>query len=272
MPFVRVSSTGGQLADDRSAAGIWPRLPGSAKSQGVRALGAVWGEESARRRLEQAGRDPEVERFRVDQLRWACLGVAIMLVLGVLRAAGGRPLAPGLWLIACVVAAVGGALLCDQMLSRAARSRCARISAELPAFAELLAFTVAAGLAPVSALNRVAFRLGGELSAELRRATDEIAQGSTFADSLEAVATRTGAPSVRRFVDGIVIAIQRGTPVAEVLRAQAMDARDAGYRALMETAGKREIYALVPVVFLILPIVVVVAVFPGVYGLVLRAA
>jgi tight adherence protein C len=90
-----------------------------------------------------------------------------------------------------------------------------------------------------------------------------------LADALEDVAYRTRSASVQRFVDGIVVAVDRGTPIADVLRAQAMDARDAGHRALMESAGKREIYALVPVVFLILPVVVVVAVFPGFYGLVL---
>jgi tight adherence protein C len=48
-----------------------------------------------------------------------------------------------------------------------------------------------------------------------------------------------------------------------------MDARAVGHRYLMESASKREIFALVPVVFLILPAVVVVAVFPGVIGLAL---
>jgi len=167
-----------------------------------------------------------------------------------------------------LAAAMCGAALRDQALSRAARQRAQAIDAELPAVAELLAFTVSAGLAPASALNRVAHRLGGHLAAELRRATDEIAAGRSFSSALEAVADRTGTSGVQRFVDGIVVAMERGTPIAEVLRSQAMDARDAGHRTLMESAGRREIFALVPVVFLILPIVVVVAVFPGFSGLV----
>ena len=59
------------------------------------------------------------------------------------------------------------------------------------------------------------------------------------------------------------MAIERGTPLADVLRAQAQDARDNAKRELMETAGKKEIAMLAPVVFFILPLTVVFAIFPG---------
>ena len=71
-------------------------------------------------------------------------------------------------------------------------------------------------------------------------------------------------PSLARFVDGIVVAVERGTPLAEVLRAQAEDVREVGRRALMETGGKKEIAMMVPVVFLVLPVTVLFAVFPGI--------
>jgi type II secretion system protein len=66
-----------------------------------------------------------------------------------------------------------------------------------------------------------------------------------------------------RFVEGIAVAIERGTPLADVLRAQAQDVRDNAKRELMETAGKKEIAMLSPVVFFILPLTVIFAVFPG---------
>ena len=59
------------------------------------------------------------------------------------------------------------------------------------------------------------------------------------------------------------MAIERGTPLAEVLRAQAQDVRDNAKRDLMEVAGKKEIAMLAPVVFFILPLTVIFAVFPG---------
>jgi tight adherence protein C len=66
-----------------------------------------------------------------------------------------------------------------------------------------------------------------------------------------------------RFVDGMVIAVERGTPLADVLRAQAQDVRESSRRAIMEAGGRKEIGMMVPVVFLILPITVLFAVYPG---------
>jgi tight adherence protein C len=52
-----------------------------------------------------------------------------------------------------------------------------------------------------------------------------------------------------------------------VLRAQAVDVREAGKRGLLESGGRKEIGMMVPVVFLVLPVTVVFALFPGIVGL-----
>jgi tight adherence protein C len=65
-------------------------------------------------------------------------------------------------------------------------------------------------------------------------------------------------------VEQVVGALDRGTPIVEVLRAQAQDSRDDAKRQLLETAGKKEVAMLVPLVFLILPITVAFAIFPGI--------
>ncbi len=72
---------------------------------------------------------------------------------------------------------------------------------------------------------------------------------------------------VSRFAEGIAIAVERGTPLAEVLHAQAGDVREAGRRALIESGARREVLMMVPVVFLVLPVVVVFAFWPGLVGL-----
>ena len=61
----------------------------------------------------------------------------------------------------------------------------------------------------------------------------------------------------------MIVAVERGTPLAEVLRAQAQDVREEGRRAVMEEGGKKEIAMMIPVVFLVLPITVLFALFPG---------
>jgi len=240
-----------------------------ATARAIRLLDYVVTDGSVQRRLAKAGLDPSVECFRLDQLRWAGIGSLVMIGFGLLKLLAGDPLPPVAWMIFTLLAAGVAAMARDYWLTKQAESRVEQITAELPAFAELLAFTVAAGLAPASALSRVADRVGGELAVELRRSSAEVADGRPFSESLEAMAERTGSGPVQRFVDGIVVAMERGTPIADVLRAQAMDARAVGHRQLMESASKREIFALIPVVFLILPAVVVVAVFPGVIGLAL---
>ncbi|HEY5199355.1 MAG TPA: type II secretion system F family protein, partial [Acidothermaceae bacterium] len=73
------------------------------------------------------------------------------------------------------------------------------------------------------------------------------------------------------FVDGVAVAVERGTPLADVLRAQAVDVREASKRALLESGGKKEVAMMVPVVFFILPVTMLFALFPGFVSLRLLA-
>jgi len=73
--------------------------------------------------------------------------------------------------------------------------------------------------------------------------------------------------SLTRFVDQVVGAIDRGSPLAEVLRAQAQDGREEAKRTLLEAAGKKEVAMMVPLVFLILPMTILFAIFPGLFVL-----
>lgn len=47
------------------------------------------------------------------------------------------------------------------------------------------------------------------------------------------------------------------------MRAQAQDARDASKQQLIESGGRREIYMMIPVVFLVLPVTILFAIYPG---------
>jgi len=230
-------------------------------------LDGLFGAHNARARLVQAGLDESVEGFRLRQLRWAVVGMAGAVAFGLIRIVTAGPLPPGAWIALTLVSGLGGACAAEQSLVRRATKRRQRIAVELPTVAEMLAFTVSAGLSPGAALSRVAARSRGELGRELRRCCDEVSAGVPLAEAVRQVGTRTAVPGVARLADSFVIALERGTPLAEVLRAQAMDARASGHRELMESAGRREVTALVPVVFLILPVVVVIAVFPGIQAL-----
>ena len=136
--------------------------------------------------------------------------------------------------------------------------------AEFPSLAELMALAVSAGESATGALDRVCRSANGELSKEFAKILAETRAGKPLILALEEFSARTDLAPLVRFVDGIIVAVDRGTPLAEVLRAQAQDVRDSAKRDLMEAAGKKEIAMMVPLVFGILPLTVVFAVFPGI--------
>lgn len=252
-----------ELPHPARAGGPRGTITGGVARQLSRSLASVLGgSESVRRRLERAGRAADVDEFRAEQIVWGAAGLLL-----------GGALATLLWwrgsssvgaLVAVVLAAGVGAFAGrDWLLGHEAARREERMLAEFPTIADLLALSVAAGEGPVAALDRVARISTGELSAELRRTLADVRAGAGLSDALTGLAARTGLAPLARFVDGVVVAVDRGTPLADVLKAQAQDVREASRRALMETAGRKEIGMMVPVVFLVLPVTVLFAVYPG---------
>lgn len=224
------------------------------------------GTASVRRRLERAGSPMTVAEFRAEQVTWAVVAFCVASAGAVLVALNstGR-LLPLLVLV--VVAAVLGALLRENRLTAEVRAHERQVLAGLPAVAELLALSVAAGEGPVGALERVVARSAGALSRELGEVLAAVRTGTPVATAFDGYARRTGVPAVARFASGIAVAIERGTPLADVLHAQAGDVREAHRRALIETGARREVAMMVPVVFLVLPTTVMFAFWPGVVGL-----
>jgi tight adherence protein C len=222
---------------------------------------------SLRRRLVQAGRGMTLEEFRAEQVVWGALGLMAGLALSGLAVVSGRGAAPLALLVATLGLGLFAVLSRDRWLTREVARREQRMIAEFPTIAELLALAVTAGEGPVGALERVTRISTGELAAELRTALIDARSGASLVTALEGIANRTSLPPLARFVDGVAIAVERGTPLAEVLRAQAVDVREAGRRQLLEAGGRKEIGMLVPVVFLVLPVTIVFALFPGFYGL-----
>ena len=88
-------------------------------------------------------------------------------------------------------------------------------------------------------------------------------EGMPLADSLRAASNRLDCNALERVFTALATAIDRGTPLAEVLHDVAEDARELQRRTLMEIAGKKEITMLIPVVFFILPLTVLFALYPG---------
>ncbi|MFW6774142.1 type II secretion system F family protein [Nocardioides sp. CPCC 205120] len=254
------AGSGGPLA---AASGVFGPLLRSAADGVEKVLG---GATSVRRRLTRAGIDRSVHEFRIEQVTWGLAAFAAAAVWGAVRTLADPGTAVSA-VVFCLFAFVGGVLARDQHLTSQVRRRERRIIEEFPTVAELLALAVAAGEGPVAALERVVRRSGGELSRELAGVLAAVRTGEPVADAFDRMAATTGLPLVARFASGIAVAVERGTPLSDVLHAQAADVRDAGRRELIESAARREVFMMVPVVFLVLPVVVLFAFYPGVIGL-----
>jgi tight adherence protein C len=243
------------------------RLLAPVMSDAVRWVDRVTGGAGTiRRRLDQAGSGATLDQFRAEQVVWGAGGLIVGLGVALLIAAVRGP-APVPMLATVAVATLSGVLLRDQALSWQVRRREERMMQEFPTVAELLALSVGAGEGAVGALERVSTTCSGELSAELRRTLAAARAGASLLEALEGLAARTSLPPLARFVDGVAVAVERGTPLADVLRAQAQDVRELGRRRLMESGGRKEIAMMMPVVFLVLPVTVLFAVYPGLVAL-----
>lgn len=224
------------------------------------------GSSALARRLTQAGISKPPVNFRAEQLLWAVSGFVATVGLIVLGALAGR-FSPVLAVVAAAGSAVGGFLFRDYWLGVQIRKREERMMAEFPSLAEMMALAVSAGESATGALDRVCRSARGELSKEFGAVLAETRAGKPLVEALQEFSARTDLAPLVRFVDGIIVAVERGTPLAEVLRAQAQDVRDTAKRDLMESAGKKEIAMMVPLVFGVLPLTVVFAVFPGLAAL-----
>jgi tight adherence protein C len=271
LPFIRDLPQTAQLPGYRAPA-AGPANPVAAVfgPSVQRAAGGVervlGGSVSVRRRLERAGLDRTVHDFRVQQVVWGLIGFVCAAAIGAVRSVA-DPGAVVVSLVLCGLAFAGGVIACDQRLTSLVNRREREMLLEFPALAELLALAVAAGEGPVSALDRVVRRSRGELSRELAAVLAAVRTGEPVSSAFDRLASRTGVPLVARFADGIAVAVERGTPLADVLHAQAADVREAGRRELIESAARREVLMMVPVVFVILPVTVLFAFWPGVVGL-----
>jgi tight adherence protein C len=226
---------------------------------------AIGGTDVVAQRLEQSGTRKMVEQFRTEQVVWALVGLALGIVLLVLPALRTAPLS--VQVTVPLVAAGACAWGRDWWLQRSARLRLSRISSELPTVLEFLTLSLSAGEGILDSLRRISMASSGELAREFSRVSADVHSGVPLAEALGDLSRRIRLAPLTRALEQVTAALERGSPLGEVLRAQAQDSRDETKRRLLEVAGKKEVAMMVPLVFLILPLTVIFAIFPGIFVL-----
>lgn len=226
---------------------------------------AIGGSDVVARRLQQAGTSKTVEQFRMEQLWWALVGFVLGTVLLVLPALHTAP--PTVQVVFPLVAAGACAWARDWALQRSVRSRLSRIASELPTVLEFLTLSLSAGEGILDSLRRISRASSGELAREFARVFADVHAGVSLDDALAEMSGRIRLAPLTRALEQVTGALERGSPLGEVLRAQAQDSRDETKRNLLEVAGKKEVAMMIPLVFLILPLTVIFAIFPGIFVL-----
>ena len=141
------------------------------------------------------------------------------------------------------------------------------INEELVSILQMLSIMISAGESPIMAMKYVAQRSDGVIPNLIKQSFAKYESGQNIAQTMDFIAVATSSSQVRRLTNSIQIAIERGTPILDVLNNQVQALNKQINISLLKKSGKSEITLLIPVVFLILPVSISFAIWPSVYGL-----
>ncbi|CAB4555280.1 unannotated protein [freshwater metagenome] len=134
---------------------------------------------------------------------------------------------------------------------------------ELPDLINLLAVGIAAGESLHSSLSFVSSRASGLVAEEFRIAMRALDLGSSLDRELTALAERLPQAQLMELCNKLMISLKRGTSLSDLLTEQSQSIRTEIQIQRIKQAGKNETSMMVPLVFLILPVTVLFAVFPS---------
>jgi len=165
--------------------------------------------------------------------------------------------------ILLVIPLLIGFILPDLWLNKIIKKRQAAALRDLPHVIDLLNICVGGGLDFMVAVARVIqeFRRC-VLIDELKNLMQEIQMGSPRRDALKNLALRLNSPEVISFTRTLIQADRMGTPIGEVLKMQAEEIRLRRFQKGEEMALKAPIKLLFPLLFFIMPVVLIIVAGP----------
>lgn len=188
---------------------------------------------------------------------------AVVLVLLIVTGAFTGPS-----LIIVLIAAGAGAIAPSLYLDRRSVVRVRKIDYEIPELVDLLVTTVEAGVGFLAAMQLAARRVREPLGQELRVTLREQGMGLTVDEALRNLGARTTSGNLRMFVQAVLQGETLGVSIGKILRDLAVDMRKSRRQMAEERAQKAPIKLLFPLVFLILPAMMLVLLGPALYDIV----
>lgn len=217
-----------------------------------------------RLRLKQLGKGSEedYENFRLAQFSLLSIVTAALTAALIFQL-----ISFGMYFILIVLGTALVVFGLERNLSNRCKRRSMKIESELPSLIEMLTLAAGAGESPISSLKRISMRAHGHLAKEISQVVKSVEAGVAFTIALDSMSHRLASTSVRRFVDSLIISLSRGTPLVETLSHTVQESRNHERVRLLTAAGKAEINMMIPVVFLILPVSILFALFPSLTAL-----
>lgn len=142
-------------------------------------------------------------------------------------------------------------------------STSSQILQQLPDLIELLSCTLHGGAGYREALNWVTSRASGQMRIEFAQLTEALNIGDSVSHSLLDYEASQSNPALRELALKLALADQLGTPVTEQLISLATALRAEYLVEFRKVGSKKETRLLLPLVFLVLPVTVLFAVYPS---------
>jgi len=215
-------------------------------------------------RLSEIGRTgvTDFEIFRMRQLFIS--GITALVTIFGLSLLGKSPV------IAFFISGITSSaayFLIDRNLTTQAKNKRLLVDSEFPAIAEMYSLAMAAGETPIAAMERISRTANGFLAIKFEAVIKLVKSGKPFHLALDDMGKEVDSLLIRRFIDALINATLRGAPLIDVLQRHAQEARENQRNRVLSAAAKAEISMMVPVVFLILPISILFALWPSLANL-----
>jgi tight adherence protein C len=135
---------------------------------------------------------------------------------------------------------------------------------ELPDAIELIAAVLGSGVGHREAFIWVSARCSGQIKLELAQLVDTLGVGDSTSQSLLDYESTQKHPALRELALKLALSEQLGTSVTNQMVSLATALRGEAYSDFRKVGSKKETHLLMPLVFLVLPVTVLFALYPSV--------
>ena len=184
------------------------------------------------------------------------VGLGGMLLFGVLCAAMNFDITMLLLAACCYIL---GSYYPNSLVTNKIKKRKEQMILDLPGFIELTYSVLDAGSPIREALSTIASKTSGPLAEEFRTVEAKTKVSGNWRAEMEKMSQRNGVEPLTDLVSDILIAEDKGTPVADVLKEDAVQMRALKNAKIMEKAKKLTTVMLIPMAFFsFLPMIVLI--------------